>query len=380
MKKTNIYLDYAAGTPVRREVIDAMSPYQDLIFANPSSTHSFGRQAREAIELARSDCALVLGCNPDEIIFNSGGTESDFMAIFGTMMASDRPHLVTSQIEHPAVLLAAESLSNIDKEALYAPVDEFGMIKIDQIDRLINKEAALASIIYVNNEIGVMQNIKALAKMAHNKGAVFHTDACQAALTEDTSVNNLGVDLMTINASKIYGPKGVGLLYIKRGTPFTPVMPGGGQEMGQRGGTENVAGIVGLSTALKLAQKEKEAESVRLQGLGKHLIAGITSNTKSRLVGHKKSRVAHIITLHFENTEAGNLIQALDERGIYVSAGSACSAENTEASHVLQAIGMSDSMAFECVRFSLGRETIMENIQATIKNVTEIVKAIKYKV
>ncbi len=370
-KHPAIYLDYAASTPIRTEVLEAMQPYLTSSYGNPSSLHSLGRQASEAVERARELCASALGCTPEEIVFTGSGTESDYLALIGVATAnSDKRQVITSQIEHPALLGAAEELQDCGFEVTYLPVDKYGFVSPDQLKKHLTHKTSIVSIMHANNEIGTVQPIEELARLAREAGALFHTDACQTAGWLPLDIKN--IDLATLNASKIYGPKGVGLLYLKNGTVIKPIMRGGGQEYGLRGGTENVAGIVGLSVALELAVQEHQDTKTRLTTLSDVLMKGLLVLPGTELVGHPTTRLPSIVTLRFPGIDAQNLIQALDDQSIYVSAGSACSAADPDPSHVLLAIGMPYNQTFECVRFSLGKNTTMEEVHRSIKAVTNI--------
>jgi len=373
----NIYLDYAATTPVREEVFQAMKPYFIERYGNPSSSHSLGREARDAVEGARSMCATVLGCQADEVIFTGGGTESVAVATKGAARAQlerGRNTIISSQIEHAAVLTSCEELVPEGMETLYLKVNNEGMVNDSDLSDALSDKVGLVSIILVNNEIGTIQDIHKLSKLAHDNGSIIYTDACQAAGYVDLNVDKLGVDLMSLNASKIYGPKGVGLLYVRRGTPIIPLFSGGGQEYNLRGGTENVPGIVGMSIALKLVNDERGVESERINDLQRYFIDNMIDKNVA-LVGSANNRISNNINLHFKGCDSTRIVNMLDAAGIYCSVGSACSTTKTEPSHVLMAIGLSYQESFECVRFTLGKDTKKSDIDTTITTLKEIIRS-----
>ena len=408
MKK--IYLDNAATTPVRREVLDAMLPFFSEKYGNPSSFHSAGKEVKDAMEIAREKIAKILNCRSAEIIFTSGGTESDNLGIMGVARANrdkgrhTRPnfltaeknaaetqlknlggHIITSTIEHPAVLEACRKLEKEGFEISYLPVDKEGIIKLDEFKKVLRQDTILISIMYANNEIGTIQPIKEIAKILRdntdkkNTGLpYFHTDGCQAAGALDFDVVKLGVDLLTFNGSKIYGPKGIGVLYVKKGIKLEPIIYGGGQERGLRSGTENTAGIVGLAVALELAQKEKDEENKRLTKLRDYLIEGILKNIKgSRLNGSKTNRLPNNINVYIPKVEGEAMLLYLDSKGIYAATGSACSSMSLKPSHVLVAIGCQDEEAHSSLRFTLGRATKKEDLNYVLKVLPGIVKKLK---
>lgn len=373
-----IYLDYAAATPIRGEVLEAMQPYMTTEYGNPSSSHQMGRNAREAIDIARQQVADALKCQVNEVVFTGGGTESIALAIKGVSQAfkdTSKNNIITSQVEHAAVITSCEELSERGFNTNYIPVDKQGIIDLEKLSESTNDRTCLMSIMYANNEIGTIQPIDKISKIAHSKNVLLHTDACQAAGYLDINVNNLDVDLLTLNGSKIYGPKGIGVLYIKDGTPITPLFAGGGQENNLRGGTENVPGIVGLGKALSLAQIESEEEVTRLTKIRDNFINSIVLKDKIKLVGDAKHRLANNINIHFIGHEAQNIVAMLDKHGVYCSMGSACSTTKTEPSHVLMAIGLSYHESFECVRFTLGLNTSEEEISQTVQIIKQILRS-----
>ncbi len=374
----HLYLDHAAATPLRAEVLEAMLPYLRDQYANPSSTHSMGREAREAVEQARERIAAILHCSPEEVVFTGSGTESDALAIKGVARGHvGQNRLITSQIEHPAVLNSHEELAKEGFETTYVSVSSDGLVDPHSVGKLLSKEVSIVSVMYANNEIGTIQPIKEIAQLAHQHGALMHTDACQAAGALSINVKELGVDLLTLNGSKIYGPKGVGVLYIKQGVELQPLFSGGGQERGLRGGTENVASIIGLATALELAEKDRESENARLTALRDQLMAGLLHIEGTTVNGHQSKRLPNNINISFKGLDASSIIEAFDQKGILCSSTSACAAENQDPSHVLLALGRTYKEAFESVRLTLGRDTTNEDIQFTIKTATEIVARLR---
>ena len=373
MKQYDIYLDNAATTPVRDEVLDDMMPYYKEMFGNPSSIHQYGREAKNAIENARERCAEILSCGSEEIIFTSGGTESDYLAISGVVGSGKIDQLIVSQVEHPAVLQAAEQLMKTGLSVKFASVNKDALCSKDEIDKHLTANS-LCSVIYANNEVGTINPIRAMADTVHKTKSYIHTDACQAAGYLDLNVNNLCVDLMSVNGSKIYGPKGVGLLYIKDGTPFSSSNIGGGQERGLRGGTENVAAIVGLAKALELCELEKNESTRQISKLRDLLINGLVELGGIALLGSKTDRLPNNVSVLIYGVDTQALLMKLDELGIYCSVASACSAEKTEPSHVLLAMGIGYEQSFQSLRFSLGRETTESDVDDTIKMIKKTLK------
>ncbi len=398
--KKNIYLDYAAATPVRPEVLEAMLPYFSDKFGNPSSFHSAGKIAKDAMETARETIAKILNCRTAEIIFTAGGAESDNLAILGAARANrDRgKHIITSKIEHPAVLESCKKLEKEGFEVTYLPVDKDGVVKLDELKKALRKDTVLVSIMCANNEIGTIQPIKEIEKIIREfrnskptpsnspleRGRTdipyFHTDACQAAGVLDIDVVKLGADMLTFNGSKIYGPKGIGALYVKKGVKVEPLIFGGGQERKMRGGTENVPAIIGLAKALALAQAEREKENTRLIVLRDYFIKeALKKISGARLNGSAKTRLPNNINISVPRVEGEALVLYLDSFGIYVSTGSACSSASLLPSHVLLALGLSHDMAHNSLRFTLGRKTakadldyVLEVLPKIIKKLTEI--------
>ncbi len=393
--KKEIYLDNAATTPVREDVIEAMLPYFSDKFGNPSSFHSAGKVAKDAMETSRETIAKILNCRTAEIIFTAGGAESDNLAILGAARANKDygKHIITSKIEHPAVLESCKKLEKEGFEVTYLPVDKEGMVKLDELKKALRKDTILVSIMYANNEIGTIQPIAEITKIIRDykkeaprlrSGDInipfFHTDACQAAGALEMDAARLGVDMLTFNGSKIYGPKSIGVLYIKKGVKVEPLIFGGGQEHKMRSGTENVPAIIGLAKALQLAQADREKENARLIVLRDYFIKEALKNISgARLNGSAKTRLPNNINISVPRVEGEAMVLYLDSYGIYVSTGSACSSASLKPSHVLLALGLSHDMAHNSLRFTLGRKTaradlnyVLEVLPKIIKKLTEI--------
>lgn len=383
-----IYLDHAATTYADDRVLDAMQPYFSVVFANPSSFHSPGLQAKNALADARDSIAKILNCREDEIVFTSGGTESDNLAVIGIPRAhkAKGKHVITTAIEHPAVfetLLHYQKDGEVDVTVL--PVDKFGKVSVEELERALRPDTVLVSIMMANNEIGTIEPIanigRALLKWRKGNATpypYFHTDACQAAGALDLDVEKLHVDLMTMNSSKIYGPKGVGMLYVRRGVKVEPLIFGGGQERKIRSGTENVAGIVGFAKALTLAQEEKEIENVRLTALRDRLIEGLLKIPKTRLNGHPTERLPNNVNVSFIDIEGEAAVLYLDAEGIYCSTGSACASASLDPSHVILATGLSYEGAHGSLRFTLGHRTTAEDIERVIDVMPGIVEKLRH--
>lgn len=366
---TQIYLDHASTTPVREEVLETILPYFSERFGNPSSLYPLGQEASDAVETAREELANVLGAQPREIFFTSGGTESDNWAIkgFARAHAAKGKHLITTAIEHHAVLHACEALEREGFEVTYLPVDEYGLVSVDDFKAAIRPDTILASVMFANNEIGTIEPIAELAEVAHAAGVAFHTDAVQAFCHEPINVEELGVDLLSASSHKIYGPKGVGLLYVRRGTKLQNLLDGGQQERGKRGSTENVAGIVGFAEAARLAQAELAAEHDRQLALRDHAIKRILTEIPSaKLNGSWEHRLANNINFSFEFIEGEGMLLQLAAQGICVSSGSACTSGSLDPSHVLLAIGLPHEIAHGSLRMTIGRSTSQADIDRAI--------------
>ncbi|MGE3509802.1 MAG: cysteine desulfurase family protein [Vicinamibacterales bacterium] len=354
-----VYFDYNATTPVAPEVADAVARATRDLFGNPSSVHHYGQQAKAALDDARSATARLIGAEPTEVVFTSGGTEADNLAIRGlaeALEASGRRHLIASAIEHEAVLNTFKALARRGWRTTLLPVDETGVVAPEVLRVALTDDTALVSVMLANNEIGTIQPIAELAALAHARGALVHTDAVQAAGKLPVHVGDLGVDLLAISAHKFNGPKGVGALWIRRGTRLLPTLTGGKHERNRRAGTENVSGIVGMGVAADLATVKLDRESPRLAALRDRLEAGILARVDGTAVnGATHARVANTTNISFDRVEAESLLIALDLEGIAVSTGSACSSGTLEPSHVLKAMGLPAHRTQNSLRFSLGQ-------------------------
>jgi len=379
MAKKEVYLDNAATTPVRKEVLREMIDYFNLYYGNPSSFHNKGKEALDAIQSARKKIAEILNCKQNEIIFCSGGTESVNFAIKGVAFANKEKgnHIITTKIEHHAVLNTCEFLERDGFNVTYLDVNKNGILDIEKLKKAITYKTILISVMYANNEIGTIQPIREIAEVAKQHEIFFHSDACQAAEYLDLNVNNLGVDLMTLNGSKIYGPKGIGILFKKENIKVEPLIHGGGQEFGLRSGTENVPYIVGFAKALELAQKEREAESKRLTELRDYFIEELLKIPGTFLNGHSNKRLPNNINISFSDVEGESIVLYLNEKGIYVSTGSACNSKNLSVSHVLKAIGIPYEIAHGSIRISLGRETTKRDINYTIRQIRKTIEKLR---
>lgn len=377
-----IYLDHSATTPVRAEVLEAMLPHFSLGFGNPSSIYTIGQEARKAVDDAREQAAGVLGARMSEIVFTSGGTESDNAALKGAAFALRHTgsHIITTAIEHHAVLHTCHQLEQFGFDVTYVPVDEYGIVDPQTVARAVTDETVLVSVMMANNEIGTIQPVAEIARIVkaeaqrRNRTIVMHTDAVQAAGFLDINVRALGVDLMSLSAHKIYGPKGVGLLYVKRGAPFEAQNAGGGQERQRRSGTENVPGIVGMSEALRLAASERERVAANCLRLRDKLIGGIfDSIDRVHLNGHPTQRLPNNVNISFEDIEGEPVLLGLDFAGVCASSGSACSSASLEPSHVLLAIRRSPELAQGSLRITLGRDNTDDDVDYLLAILPEIV-------
>ncbi|MEK7203706.1 MAG: cysteine desulfurase family protein [Patescibacteria group bacterium] len=384
-----IYLDNAATTPCDPKVLKEMGPFFGEIYGNPSSFNDSGRKARKALEDAREKIARILGAKNQEVIFTSSATEANNLAIFGIIKTSKgivaQPQVITTKIEHHSVLEPIKKLEEYGAKINYLSVNKEGLIDLNEFKKVLTPETILISIIYANNEIGSLQPIKKLAKIIKefkkdSEYPYFHTDASQAASHLDLKVNNLGVDLMTLSSHKIYGPKGVAALYIKRGTKIEPIIYGGGQEFGLRSATETVPLIVGFAKALEITNSKRQITNNIQEKLREHFINELKKNFSSVKINgpeNPKDRVPHIINLTFPGIENEQLLLQLDKRGIWASAGSACTSHEIEPSHVLTAIGLSKEASRSSIRFSLGRQTTKTGLDYVLKILPKVVKKIE---
>ena len=367
-----VYLDNAATTAMRDEVLQSMLPYFSTNFGNPSSLYSIGQDARRAVDESRETIARAIGCRTSEIIFTSGGTESDNAAIKGAALGSRHlgNHIITTSIEHHAVLHTCHQMEQFGFDVTYLPVDSYGLVDMDELLSVITDKTILVSIIMVNNEIGTIQPISQLASAVKAAAAnmerkiLFHTDAVQAPGLVEMDTSKLGVDMLSLSAHKFHGPRGVGALYMKRGIPFEPLMIGGGQERERRSGTENVAGIVGMAKALELCLEEMEDSVSKITELQKLVISEIEDKIPGvTLNGHPTKRICNNVNISFDGVEGEPILLGLDFSGICASSGSACSAASHEPSHVLLAIGRTAEEAQGTIRISLGRDNTRADIE-----------------
>ncbi len=370
-----IYLDYNASTPVDPKVLDEMLPYLKNKYGNPSSSHPYGVALRAGIEQARERVATLLGCEASEIIFTSGATESNNMVIKGIAKAAGKgKHFITSQIEHPAVLEPCRNLERFGYTVTYLPVDKYGMVDPIVLEKAITTNTALVTIMHSNNEVGTIQDISALAKIASSRGILFHSDAAQSVGKVSMRVTDLGVDFLTIAGHKFYAPKGIGALYIKKGRTFPPMMLGAGHERGLRPGTENAASIVGLGAACIIASEIMDTEGPRQIKLGRRLFEGLKSaGLKVHLNGHPEKKLPNTWNISFEGFDSIAVMDALG-RDIAVSPGAACHGNTVNASHVLVAMGTDSVLARGAIRFSLGRETTEAEIDIVVETLKRNLK------
>ncbi|NCO65554.1 MAG: cysteine desulfurase NifS [Candidatus Aquicultor secundus] len=365
MEEKFIYLDYAATTPMRPEVVEVMTPYFTKEFGNPSSLYTLGRNARGAIEDARDRVAAFIGADSREIVFTSGGTEADNFAIKGVAYANEKKgkHIIATPIEHHAVLEPCHFLNKRGFELTYLPVDEHGIVDPADVEKAITDTTVLVSVMHANNEVGTIEPLEEISKVTRAKGVYLHTDAVQTFGHIPVNVNDLGVDLLSVSAHKLYGPKGVGVLYIRRGTRMVSFMQGGSQENNRRAGTHNVAGIVGFAKAVEIAEREMAAEATRLAELRDHLIRGIFEKIpNSRLNGHPSKRLPNNVSMCLVGAEGEAILLSLDMEGISASSGSACTSGTLDPSHVLLAMGIPAEIAHSSLRLTLGKETTKEDI------------------
>lgn len=381
MNKDIIYVDHAATTYVKPEVFDEMKPYFTEMFGNPSSIYSLGRESKKAIENARAQIAFYLGAHPTEIYFTSSGTEADNWAIKGAAYANRKKgkHLITTMIEHHAVLHVFEFLRKEGFEVTYLPVNEKGLVNPQDLAEAIRFDTTLVSIMFANNEIGTVQPIKELASIAKEKGVLFHTDAVQAIGNIDVNVKDLNVDLLSMSAHKFYGPKGVGALYVRKGVRIDNFVHGGAQERNKRAGTENVAGVIGMAAALKLAYENLDEYNKHLRNLSDRLINSVMERIPYvRLNGDREQRLPGNVNLSFQFVEGESLLLMLDMKGIQASSGSACTSGSLEPSHVLLAIGLSHETAHGSLRITFGEKNTEEEVDYIVDNLVEIVEKLRH--
>lgn len=375
-----VYLDHSATTPVRREVAKIVSEYMLDRFGNPSSIHSYGQEAKTALEKARSQVADLINADAAEIIFTSGGTEADNLAIMGVAQANATKgnHIITSAIEHHAVLDTCKELEKEGFEVTFLPVDEDGLVSLEDVKKAIKQETILITIMHANNEVGTIEPIEEIGKLAREHGIIFHTDAVQSLGKVPIDVKEMNIDLLTGSGHKIYGPKGTGFLYVRKGIKLKPRAFGGEQERKRRPGTENLPGIVGLGLAAELAGKEMEEERVKQASLRDKLIKGLRESIPYvRLNGHPHQRISSNVNVSFAYVEGESLLLSLDACGIAASSGSACTSGTLDPSHVLLAMGLTHEMAHGSVRMTLGKDTTEEDIQYVLDNFPAIVERLR---
>jgi cysteine desulfurase len=375
-----IYLDYAATTPTHPEVVKAMLPYFTDAFGNPSSIHSLGQETKAAIEEARDKVARLIGARSEEIVFTSGGTEADNFAVKGVAYANRQRgnHIITTSIEHHAVLEPCKFLEGQGFEVTYLPIDKYGLVDPEDVRKAITDKTILISVMHANNEIGTIEPIPEIAKIAQRQEIYFHTDAVQTIGHIPVNVDELGVDLLSISAHKIYGPKGIGALYIRKGTRIVPFMHGGEQERGRRASTENVPAIVGFGKAVEIAEKEMKDEMKCLTSLRDELIRGLFERIEGiYLNGHPSLRLPNNVNMSVEFVEGESMAISLDLDGIAASTGSACASNAVEASHVLLALGLPPWLCHGSLRLSLGRETTREDVDRVLEVLPRIVSRLR---
>ena len=378
-----IYMDYGASTPVDKEIIEEMMPYFDKFYGNPSSIHSFGREAFDAVEESRKKVADIICANEDEMVFTSGGTESDNLAIKGIAFrnkekrGSKGTHIITSAIEHPGVLATCKYMEQIGFNVKYLPVDKHGLIDIKELEAAISKDTFLITIMFANNEIGTIEPMDKIGKIAKEHGIIFHTDAVQAVGKVPVDVNKLNIDLLALSSHKIYGPKGVGALYVRNGVKLQTIAHGGGHEKGLRSSTYNTPGIVGLGKACEMGKTRLKEDMVHLKNLRDMLIKYILKIEESYLNGHPEKRLVNNAHFKFTAIEGESLNLMLDDKGIAAATGSACSSKKLQASHVLLAIGLKPEEAHGSLRLTLGRMNTKEDVEYVAEVLPEIVQNLR---
>ncbi|HLI71888.1 MAG TPA: cysteine desulfurase NifS [Ktedonobacteraceae bacterium] len=379
MPERTIYLDHAATTPLDRRVLDAMIPYFTTEYGNASSIYTLGRHAMQAIDGAREQVAEILNCRPTEIIFTGGGSESDNLALKGLAFVAQKKgnHIITTSIEHHAVLHTCHYLERFGFKTTYLPVDHFGRVDPDEVARAISDETILVSVMYANNEVGTIEPIAEIGRVCRARKVPFHVDAVQAGGSLPLDVAALNVDLLSLSAHKFYGPKGVGMLYARQGVRLLPQLQGGSQERGKRAGTENVAGIVGAATALRLAYEDLPETQPRIRALRDRLISGVLSIPGSQLTGHPTERLPNSASFLFEGIEGESILLNLDLLGIAASAGSACTSGSAEPSHVLLALGFSTEQARGSLRLTPGKATTEQDVETFLAALPGIVEKLR---
>ncbi|WP_028544800.1 cysteine desulfurase family protein [Paenibacillus taiwanensis] len=384
-----IYMDHAATTPLHPAVWEIMSANMQMVYGNPSSIHAFGRESKAVVQQARDRIAQELGCSPQELIFTSGGSESDNTALFGAMWAakqrmdkqghSGMPHLITTAIEHHAVLHAAEHLQSLGFEVTIVQPDEYGMVSTTQIEQAIQPNTCLISVMYGNNEVGTLQPIEEIGLLARERSILMHSDAVQALGMIDIKLQELPLDLVSFSAHKINGPKGIGLLYARHGSAWQPLIYGGNQERKRRAGTENIAGIVGFCEALVQASQHREAKLQQIHQVRTLLLEGLQRELGERVVvnGHPDVRLPHILNVSFLDIPTEKLLMNLDMLGVMAASGSACTSGSLEVSHVLRAMQLSEERQQTAVRFSFGLGNTINEAQEVVTRIATIVHRIR---
>ena len=374
------YFDNSATTKIKEEVLHEMLPYLSIEYGNPSSIYSIGRSAKRAIEEARKRVAELINCKPEEIYFTSCGSESDNTALKGIAYANKEKgkHIITSKIEHPAILHSCQNLEKKGFEVTYIDVDKEGFINLESLKNSIRKDTILISIMFANNEIGTIEPIEQIAKIAHSNGIIYHTDAVQAVGNIPVDVQKMDIDMLSLSGHKIYAPKGIGALYVKKGIEFERFMDGGHQEKNKRSGTENVAEIVALGKACKIAEKNIEQYQNKLSSLRNYCLEKIKENISNiQINGTMEKRLPGNINISFENIDSGELLLKLDEVGICASGGSACSSKEASPSHVLTAIGVPSELAKGALRLTFGDFNTMSDVDYLVQNLSRIVNELR---
>jgi cysteine desulfurase len=377
---SHIYVDHAATTPIHPQVVEAMLPYLETHFGNPSSIHAFGRNARSALDAARRTIATQLGIDPGQMVFTSGGTEADNMALIGVAMANKGKgkHIITSQIEHHAVLHTCSYLEELNFEITYLPVDSYGQVKLEDLKEAVREDTILVSIMYGNNEVGTIQPIEEIGQFLRSKGIYFHTDAVQAIGIEHLNIRELPVDLLSVSSHKVNGPKGIGLLYIAPQVKLKPLLFGGAQERNRRAGTENMAAIIGFAGALELAYEQLDERRKSYMSYRKKIVDILEQeNIEFELNGHPEHFMPHIINLSFNGVKADALLMNLDLAGIAASSGSACSAGSLQPSHVIKAMHKDDERVNSAIRFSFGLGNSEEQIEQVARKTAAIIQRMR---
>lgn len=374
-----VYLDNAATTSLRKEVLDEMTPYLTEYYGNASSVHTFGQEAKKGLDKARDQVAKALNAQPSEIIFTGGGTESDNTVIFGVAKkyADKGKHIITTSIEHHAVLHSCEQLEKEGYRITYLPVDEYGLVTAKQVEDAICDDTILVTVMFANNEIGTVMPIAEIGEMCRKKGVIFHTDAVQAVGHIHIDVNAMNIDMLSLSAHKLHGPKGVGVLYVRKGLKVPSHIVGGAQERTRRAGTENVAGIVGLGKAIELATANIDDTSKKLTAMRDRLIKGILEIPETRLNGHPTKRLPNNVNISIRYIEGESILLMLDMNGIAASSGSACTSGSLDPSHVLLAIGLPHEIAHGSVRLTLSESTTDEEIDYTIEKLKQITERLR---